>query len=193
MKVGLVLHGLVGSITGKNYQMMGGSDKVLEHSSEHNIKNIINQYDTDVYVHTWSVELEEQINEVYKPVKMEATEQIQFEVPDYIKADHKRAFAHLSRWYSFMRAVDLISSNDYTHIIVQRFDLVWNVVPKFEEMDPNYVWTGIIPLNHSYEWCDRWICSSYENMKKFATLYEKIPSYMATNGDLPSSKQYGGI
>lgn len=209
MKIALCLHGLVGSIKGKNHQMLGGSDIVLQKSFEHNKKYILDKYDCDVFVHSWSTELKDEIEKLYQPKKSIIEKQIQFSIPDYIKANKERAFAHLSRWYSFYKAVDLvddylrenarienfgyISQNYYDHVIVQRFDLCWNIIPDFENMDPKYLWVGKSSLDINKEWSDRWFFTSFENMKKFSTMTYRWEQYMGKNGTLPSSKQYGGL
>lgn len=202
VKVALCFHGLVGSMQGKHYQLQGGSDKVLELSYKHNRENILDQYDTDVFYHTWSTECEEQIEDLYKPALGFSCSQIDFDIPGYIKADKDRAFAHLSRWFSFSTVIrDCLSVYQiygnpdiiYTHVLVQRWDLCWNVIPAFETMNPEYFWVGNSTLNINKEWSDRWFCSSVENMKNFSTLFNKIPDYMKPEGTLPSKKQYKGI
>lgn len=197
VKLALVFHGMVGSMTGKHYKNEGGSEEVLRYAYTHNKEFILDRYNTDVYFHTWSTECDDLIRDLYGNWYWagKAEGQIPFEVPEYIRADKDRAFAHLSRWYSFWKAIDYIKQNrvKYTHILIQRWDLCWNVVPTFETMDPNKFWVGKSTLDVSKEWSDRWFCSSKENMLKFSKLYHKIPEYMGPGGSFTSKKQYGGI
>lgn len=203
MKIALCLHGLVGSIKGKNHQLMGGSDIVLQKSFEHNKKYLLDKWDVDVFVHSWSTELKDEIEELYKPKRSLIEEQIQFKIPDYIKSNENRIFAHLSRWYSYWKVVDLVYEyadkqqpnpfSYYDHVLVQRFDLCWNVTPAFNEMNDNYLWVGKSGLNTDQEWSDRWFSSNLENMEKLSILTEKWEEYMGKGGSFPSSKQYGGL
>lgn len=198
MKVALCLHGLVGSIKGKNGDLKGGSDKVLELSYKHNLENILGQ-NVDVFIHSWSTELENEIVNLYKPKKYLIEPQIEFEIPSFIKANHRRAFAHLSRWYSYSEAVKLKADyekvNDFKYdlVLVQRFDLCWNVAIPYIELDTEVLYVGGCSLDTRKEWSDRWFISNSKNMDKFATMFDKFEDYMGAKGGLPSSKQHGGI
>jgi len=201
-KLALCLHGKVGGEVGKHSQNEQSSENVLEIAYQFNKKNILDVYDTDVFIHSWSTELEQQIVDKYNPIRYCIEKQIDFEVPIYIKSTQARAFAHLSRWYSFAESVDMvneyvdISKREevdivYDHVLVQRFDLLWNIIPDFKSMDSKYFWVGNSTLDTNKEWSDRWFSSNLENMTKFSKLWDKLPEYMT--GDFPSYKQYGGI
>jgi len=198
MKIALCLHGLVGSIKGKNQDLLGGSDKVLDISSTHNHKFIIDK-NTDVFVHSWSTELEKQIIDIYSPKNHLIEEQIEFNVPDYIKSKESRGFSHLSRWYSYKEVLKLKSSYEnlkgfkYDFVLVQRFDLCWNISPAFHDFDSSKLYVGKSALNPNKEWSDRWFIANSNNSDKFGSLYDEIPSYMGPGGSLPSNLQYAGI
>jgi hypothetical protein len=198
MKIAICLHGLIGSIKGKNFENKGGSDEVL--TKTHMSNNIIiDKYNADVFVHSWSTDMGKEIVEVYNPKSYKIEEQVQFEVPSYIKAKHNRAFAHLSRWYSYkhvineLRAYEKKNGIKYDFVMVQRFDLVWKTIPMFETMDPNTFYVGNSLLNPQKEWSDRVFISNSDNMEKFATLFDEIDTYMKPGGELPSVKQWSGI
>ena len=198
MKIALCLHGLVGSTKGKNGDLLGGSDEVLEHSFRHNQENILG-LNVDVFIHSWSTELKEDILEKYNPKRYIIEPQIQFKVPDYIKSDQHRAFAHLSRWYSYRESVKLKAEYElqtgevYDYILVQRFDLCWNIKPDFANLDSNLFYVGHAGLDNKREWSDRWFISNSTSADKFATMYDKLAEYMGPGGEFPSSKQYAGI
>jgi hypothetical protein len=198
MKIALCLHGLVGSTKGKNGDLLGGSDQVLSLSLNHNSKFVITE-NVDVFVHSWSTELRDEIISLYLPKKFNIEPQIEFKVPDYIKSDHKRAFSHLSRWYSFRESVRFKKEYEQAHnfkydfILVQRFDLCWNRKIEFETMNKDRLYVGLAGLNVNKEWSDRWFISNSTNMDKFASLYELIPTYMGPGGTLTSRQQYAGI
>lgn len=201
-KIALVLHGKVGGKTGKHSQNEVSSKEVLELAFKHNKEHILDVYDTDVFIHSWSTELADEMVDLYNPLRHCIEDQVDFDIPPYIKANHTRAFAHLSRWYSFAESVDLINEYieiskkelveiKYDHVIVQRFDLCWNIQPAFAKMDPKYFWVGKSSLNPKIEWSDRWFSSNFNNMYAFSKLFDKIKEYMT--GPLPSISQYGGI
>lgn len=202
MKLALCLHGKVGGITGKHMHNDVSNLEVLKLAYKHNKEFIFDKYDVDVFIHSWSTDLADDIVDLYNPKRHHIEPQIQFEVPTYIKSAYDRAFAHLSRWYSFAEVVDMVDEYiqiskledeviEYDHVIVQRFDLCWNVVPDFKTMDSNYLWVGNSTLDSNKEWSDRWFSSNLDNMMKFSKLFDKIPEYM--QGPCPSSIQYGGI
>lgn len=198
MKVALCLHGLVGSTRGKNGDLKGGFNEVLDYSFEHNKKFILGD-NVDVFIHSWSTELKKDIIFKYKPKLYLIEPQINFEVPSYINADKKRAFNHLSRWYSYKKSVELKAKYEYEHnmeydfVLVQRFDLCWNLSIDFSNMSKEKLYVGKSSLDTNKEWSDRWFISNSNNANKFATLYDKFEEYMGSEGELPSSKQYAGI
>lgn len=199
MKIAFCLHGLVGSIKGKNYSLLGGSDEVLYKSYNHNKKFILSD-NVDVFVHTWSLECADDILKLYNPKKFIIEPQIQFDIPNYIKSDTKRSFAHLSRWYSFKKSIELKTEYEkesnltYDLVLIQRFDLCWNVSLNFETINTEKLLIGSGPhLNTNSEWQDQWFIANSLNINKLATLYDMIPVYMQPTGSLPSNKQYAGI
>lgn len=198
MKIALCLHGLIGSTKGKNGDLLGGSEEVLKHSFRHN-SNFILADNVDVFIHSWSTELEEDILSKYSPKSSIIEPQIQFEVPAYIKANNKRAFAHLSRWYSYRESVrlkaeyELATGVEYDYVLVQRFDLCWNTRIDFSSLDNTKFYVGHGGLDNKREWSDRWFISNSKDADKFATMYDMLPTYMGPGGEFTSSKQYGGI
>ena len=57
-------------------------------------------------------------------------------------------------------------STDYDYVLVQRFDLVWNLTPDFYSLNPEkfyvgkpHILNGKFGLNPSKEWSDRWFIS----------------------------------
>ena len=206
MRIELCFHGLIGGVRGKNMEVNpafstedGGSATVLGTSYKHNKKNIINcNENIDVFVHSWSYDIENEINNLYKPKLMLAEKQIMFKVPDYIRSSSKRAFAHFSRWYSFKKVVELkrqyeIDNNIiYDFVLVQRFDLLWNIQVLFDNLKKDIFYIGNSKLNPKVEISDRWFISNSKDMDRFSMLYDLIPEYMLP-GRFDSSKQWSGI
>ena len=97
MKIALCLHGLVGSTNSLSY-MRDESDtdgkKVCADLSFKDWKRcILDVNDVDVFFHTWDLELEEHLVNLYKPKKYELEKQIIFNVEYY---------NHLSKLKSIM-------------------------------------------------------------------------------------------
>lgn len=201
MKIALCLHGLVGSIKGKSYQLAGGSYDVLYKAYEHNKNFILSTpvSDIDIFVHSWSTECKDAIIDLYQPKKFIIEPQINFKIPSYIIADHSRAFAHLSRWYSFKQVNQLKSeheietSSTYDLVLNQRFDLCWNIAVDFESIDTSKLIVGSSRLDTSKYWQDQWFIANSNNLDKLSTLYDMIPKYMDAGGPLTSKQQYAGI
>src|SRR3989344_5315194 len=107
-KVAICLFGLVGGIKGKTRESSLSSQEVLElgfrHYDEHFFKKNKN---IDVFVHTWSTELEQPILTLYKPRKSIFEKQKQFEMSDQMEGTEQRKFVHYSMTYSIKKVVEL--------------------------------------------------------------------------------------
>jgi len=148
LRVALVLQGLVGGIKGKNCLKGDDSDKVIELAYKHNKENILDvNENVDVFFHSWSTEHEDTLTELYEPKAKKFEKQIKFDVPDYIKADEMRKQSHFSRWYSFRESMKLVEeqSENYDYVLIQRFDLCWNVSLDFSTYSAgNYMSVGVV-------------------------------------------------
>lgn len=198
MKIALCLHGRVGSMTGKTYSGTQDSLEALTISHD-NFKQKVIMPDMDIFLHSWSTEFTEQIVNLYNPKKHLIEPQQQFTIPSYIKSSPERAFAHLSRWYSFKKAIDLKTEYEkennfeYDLVMCQRFDAYWEVPVTFNTLDTSKFYAGDSHLNKQKEWSDIWFIANSHNMNTFATMYDKIYEYMGPEGEFPSSKQWSGI
>ena len=67
MRVAICFSGLVGSTKGKSQELRGDPKKCLELSSAHYKKHILEKNNVDVFIHSWSKDLEEEIIETYAP------------------------------------------------------------------------------------------------------------------------------
>lgn len=198
MKIALCLHGRVGSMEGKTYSGVQDSLEALQISSN-NFQQKVLVPDMDIFVHSWSDEYSKNILDTYTPKEYLIEPQKIFEVPNYITASHNRAFAHLSRWYSFQKAVELKTKYElennfkYDLVMCQRFDAFWNVPVVFNALEKDKFYVGDSHLNRDVEWSDIWFIANSDNMNLFATMYDKIFEYMKPGGEFPSSKQWNGI
>lgn len=67
MKVALCLFGIVGGKEGKDGK---GGNVDYQIAFDHYKKHILDKNDVDVFIHTWSIELEEELKAIYKPKKV---------------------------------------------------------------------------------------------------------------------------
>ncbi len=143
MKVALLLSGLPRKV-------QEGYDKYWRH--------IINNYDTDVYLHYWNDEEFEKVLDVYKPIKYICEEPFKFTdyksgiispnddksrpLPQYDVDGNFRGFPMI---YSWQQVWSLVSGN-YDLIIRSRYDLGWHIPIVLNNINPtkinvtNYHW-----------------------------------------------------
>ena len=198
MKIALCLHGLVGSTNSLSY-MRDESDtdgkKVCADLSFKDWKRcILDVNDVDVFFHTWDLELDEQLVNLYKPKKYELEKQIIFNV-EY-KDDSPRNQAQYSRWYGGKRVIDMKSEyeNDnnfkYDCVIDSRFDLAWNNPIDFSEFDMDYFYIPTVkkdgawygwPHTGQHEIMDFVFFSNSDNMNDFSpVIYNMLGDYNKT-------------
>jgi len=168
MKVALCLHGIVG--TDDKY---GKGEKIINYKIgyKHFKNHVIDVNDrVDVFFHTWSVEREEKLKEIYDPVLYEAEEQPFF-------SDQPRRQATYCRWESFKKVINLVNSsgNEYDFVLVTRFDVAFLVDFEFEKYDNSKFYAlgpPGPPLNNLSCINDFWFFANQKNMNKFANLFD---------------------
>ena len=142
---------------------------------------ILDVNDVDVFFHTWDLELEEHLVNLYKPKKYELEKQIIFNV-EY-KDDSPRNQAQYSRWYGGKRVIDMKSEYEkennfkYDCVIDSRFDLAWNNPIDFSEFDMDYFYIPTVkkdgawygwPHTGQHEIMDFVFFSNSDNMNDFS-------------------------
>ncbi len=154
MRVAICFSGLVGSTRGKSQELKGDPRKCFEISSALYKEHILDKNDVDVFVHSWSTDLEKEIVEAYSPKKHLIEKQIVFNTPDYEileKTPEVRKQTHYSLWYSRKKVVELKSEYEKEHgfkydcVMLARFDLAWQTDLIFEEYDQDFFWTQAWP------------------------------------------------
>lgn len=151
MRVALCLYGLVGGDQGKGG--LGSSDRTLRTGHKHYIKHLIDVNDkVDVFVHTWTVEQQDQIKKLYSPKLSVFEKQINFKIPSYVRGDQQRKNNHYSKWYSTKKSIDLKKKYEdqhgirYDFVIATRFDIALMTDFKFNQFDPHKFYVG--------HWCE---------------------------------------
>jgi len=152
MKIALCLYGVVGNKTTKAGSK-SSSLEILEAGYEKYKQNLMSKYDTDVFLHTWSTDFEEEIQNLYKPKGSIIEKQEVFEIPNHVKGDHpqqpNRRQNHYSRWRSTQKVLKLLSESEqeYDFVLLSRFDLGLEKPFVFESLskDKLYIsrWLGV--------------------------------------------------
>jgi hypothetical protein len=143
MKIALCLFGIVGGIAGKSGQ---GGDVDFKLCYDHYKKYIIDPNDTDVFIHTWSVQHQDALQELYKPKKAKYEPQISFKEPNYRLK---------SRWYSHNQVLLLKhkyerkTNVEYDFVIVGRLDLMWFEKVNFKKLNPEKFY---VSYTNDYPW-----------------------------------------
>lgn len=130
-KLAVILHGIVGGHAGRN----GLGDPIDFEACAKTIKhNIISPNNADVFIHSWSVEHEKAIIDLYHPKASLFEPQeffgYNFDNKDFNVESNTLTFRVLSRYHSMDRALKLRQKYEqdnnikYDWVIVVRFDLV---------------------------------------------------------------------
>lgn len=167
MKVAFCLTGLASGFNDK----YGGQPVDFKIAFEYYKKHILDKNDCDVFIHTWSVQSEKELKDLYKPKKSIFEEQIIFHKPNFIQklvSDHPllKHFTY-SRWYSTKKTIELKKQYEEEHnfrydcVFVTRFDLAFfnDLVFKDYNMDKfyaahngRYFSPEGIPVTHNLYW-----------------------------------------
>jgi len=197
MKVALCFFGIVGGNKGKNGK---GGYIDYELCAEHYKKHIINNNDVDVFMHTWSHELEKELTEIYEPKDAIFQEQIDFDVSKMKPKDRDKYWRASSRWYSNKQVLDLVrkkeneSGEKYDIVMVTRFDTMFFKDINFEDYDPSNFYaanwnadvikgkywvskTENLSVTRGKRLADLWFFSNSDYMNKFSELYDSMDKY----------------
>ena len=182
MRLALCLYGLVGSLDGKSGYFESSKLESLRLGAEYWKRFFIDRYDTDVYIHSWEVDIKKDITKAYNPKKILFEKQRTFNVPDYILGTEKRKQNHYSRWYSQMMSYHLLKeaasdgAKKYNFVMSARFDIAWKRNIYLKDLNPNIIYyPGKKKNNHKIS--DLWFISSPKNMSKFCNLYTHLDNY----------------
>ena len=133
-KVALCLSGVVGSL--KRWGQ--GDDIDYRQGYEHLKKAIIDNANTDVFIHSWSKEYEKELSKLYKPVKSLFENQIDF------KYQNPKSFAIMSQGYTRKSAVELALEHgkEYDFLVITRMDLAWFKSIDFNKLDKSKIYAA---------------------------------------------------
>lgn len=188
MKIAYCLAGLVGGLSGHNYDKTEGGDVVIRESSNNLFKNI-NCNDIDFFMHTWSIDKKEKLESVYKPKKAIYEEQIIFKTPTYLPTI-PRVQATYSRWYSSKQVIKLKRQYEeennfkYDLVVITRQDLYWLKPFDFNSLDNTKFNAAqsrfkgkVYGSPDGIEIEDILFASNSDYMDQFCTLYDFLDEY----------------
>lgn len=141
MKVAVCLVGIVGGHTGKHGE--GDPKKVLEIGYKHYKQFILDNNDCDVFCHSATTEMADDIIKLYKPKEYLFIEQPNFDIPDYVTGAQDRKEAHYHKWFSHKKVSELrqiyegYTNTKYDMVYVGRYDICWTKDIVFKEFNPD--------------------------------------------------------
>lgn len=146
MKVAFCLMGLASGFNDKH----GGQPVDFKLAFEYYKKHILDKNDCDVFIHTWSVQSEKELKDLYKPKKSIFEKQIIFHEPNFMQkifSDYPKLKNNTySRWYSTKQVIALKKQYEEEHnfrydcVFVTRFDVAFlnDLIFKDYKMDKFY-------------------------------------------------------
>jgi len=194
MKVALCLYGLVGGKVGKDGK---GGNVDYRIAYEHYKKHILDNNNVDVFIHSWSIDMEKPLIEIYKPQKYIFQKQTRFAWFNRKNKDQKhRAY---SRWYSSKKTIELKKLFEvengiiYDWVMVSRLDIAFFTDVIFSDFDtsyfyashwndavrPEFGWLEANKKNHNEGkgFLDLWFFSNSKYMDNFSSLYDHRKKY----------------
>lgn len=173
MKTALCLHGLAG---GKNDRGVPVDWNKIVYSLYKT--HILDTNDVDVFLHTWTVDLKDELTRLYNPRKSVFEKQIMFD------QEPTKKHSVYSRWYSLKKTVELKREYEKKHhftydcVMITRFDLAFFKDVRFEEFDMNYFYVSNWEVRPSIGVNDLWFFSNSDFIDTFSTLYDHLDSYL---------------
>ena len=190
-RIALCLSGIVGGTKGPD-----GVGDLVDMNTIYNQynKHILSKNNVDIFIHSWSVDVEDKITNLYNPKSKSFEEQINFR--DVNKGKHKNPDAShrfYSRFNSMKKSVQLKidyeekNNFEYDMVMISRLDLLWFTDIDFNDYNNKYFWVSnwnengrgkLGPYdkqsNAGNGYLDFWFFSNSNNMDKFSYLYDNL-------------------
>ncbi len=204
MRVALCLFGHIGGVK-VNDGSIDSSKVDIVTPYEAYKKSLIDCYDVDVFIHSWSIDQENAIVELYKPKGYMIEPQRDFQDVDLsnYSLSHLGTYTDLflaykektidvvkeevirtsSRWYSNCKSIELLSNHVaqtgmyYDFVIQSRLDLVLYSKINFESLKKEYIYCPTRGRDKGLAVDDLFFISNYENCKSFSSIFKKRFNY----------------
>lgn len=205
MKIALCFYGLLGGTKGKAGDRQGSSLDILNLAYPHYKEHILDKNDVDIFIHSWDVNLQEEVIKKYSPKSYKFEPTVKFVIPKPLK-DTQRVQNHCSRWYSCQEVNKLKCEYEdknnfkYDFVMLSRQDIAWETDVIFSDFDPNYFYVANwkhqfngTPMGYPYGGFNRslqdiWCFSNSSYMDELCNMYEYIPQYCIENPELMGYK-----
>ena len=207
MRTAVCLFGTIGGTKGKSGDKIGSKADVLNKAYPYYKDNLIEPNSADVFIHSWDVEIKNEVIETYSPILSKFEPQKSFDIPDFMEKT-QRVQNHFSRWYSCKQVIDLLTTfqNEnnfkYDMVVLCRQDIAWMKEVKLEDYDNKFFYVaewfqhhtsepmGFPHGNYNKSLQDSWCFSNSDNIVKLCDIYENISDYCRENRELTA---HGGI
>jgi len=201
MKVAVCLHGLARGSTvsaGGAYQ-----DKFKK------LLDLVNKPEIDIFIHSWDVDIAEELNKTFKPKASKYEEQKSFteEMKKYdanfsgykIGAGQGNLFKTLSFLYSRQQSL-LLKEGEYDSVLIARFDVGYHNNGRnktsYLPSSPDF-WLFTDKINQAY-WdqtdagaSDHWFYTNNKDANYLGTLYDKLPEYLDKDSEYAKACRNG--
>lgn len=154
MRIALCLYGLVGGLEkwrGKKNAELESSKEILKIGADFYHKNLIDSNNVDVFVHSWSKNLEKEIIDLYSPENSVIENQKKYNIPNHVPGWDWRKHSHYSRWSSTQIVVDLKRQHEkknnikYDFVMLARFDHALEKKIDFSTLNSEGVYSLVWP------------------------------------------------
>lgn len=195
MKVALCYYGLASTVNTLPGNTIHNLPVNYLSTYKSQIDNIIKPNNADVFIHSWSEQVKDDVVDKLKPVNYLFERQIDFhkeaeKINDNPNVTHfnQRHFI-LSRWYSTKKVMELKRQHEvennfkYDCVMVTRFDAIYNTVWDLYNQDMNYFYiTGGWPLSYQEGLPDLWFFSNTDTMDVYGNMYDELKEAWYYNG-----------
>ena len=197
MKIAILMHGLAGKTdkygTGENLDVSLSHKHLKRH-----ILDVNSDAQVDFFMHTWSVEQETQLKELYRPIDSVFENQIIFDFSytvgnpqgpggesnrwvdgSFKGVDNLRFHSMFSRWYSAKVANDLKKNHEnktgevYDFVMLTRYDLAYVTDFVFSNFSKENFY-AIPPSDSHHGLQDLWFITDSSKMDVFCGMFDWI-------------------
>jgi hypothetical protein len=198
MRIALCLHGLFDSLTDSSSKGLDGYHHIK--------KNILNNHNVDIYLHSWNSDKNDEIINLYKPIdfifedQVDFTEKINGRNINFLRNSPRPPKNVLSHFYSINKVFNLLysSTKKYDIVIKSRFDLgrinrdtsgpgKLNPYPvQCINFNQNIISNKLYMANWQHFHMgppDMWFYGDYNTMENFTTIFEDLDNQFYLNSD----------
>ena len=163
---------------------LSGQPRSLQEGFHYHSRNLIEEYDVDVFVHSWNSDFNGKVLRLYKPtrhqfenIKFDESHDIKYKYSDDTTWLPKNA---LSAFYSLHQANSLKSEHEkengfiYDWVLRSRFDYALNTIIPFNNLDNEKLYT---PDRPDQLLCDQFAFSSSSIIDKYANTFNHIDEF----------------